>query len=137
MSKTLIDDITRVTSGSAVFVGGVARYYHNNTGSYKDVDFWIPSSSLQDVKDNFTVISSSNGWPNIIDENWLLRHQLDNGKKYHDIFVSSNEPSSSLISGSKFCTPDYDLYMHRHASSSIGGTYLHNKAQNLESLYND
>jgi len=135
--RELIDQITQVTSGSAVFVGGVARYYHNNTGSYKDVDFWIPSSSLQDVKDNFHVVSSTNGWTGILDECWMLRKQIDNGKRYHDIFVSTNEPSSSLISGSKFCTPEYDLHIHKHAAFLIGGTYLNDKAERLESLYND
>ena len=135
MSKQLIDRITEITGGDAVFVGSVARYYNNVTGSYRDIDVVIPSSSIEVMQNNFYIISSSNGWDGIIDENKLLYYPLETGKKYHDIFVSENEPSSSLISGSKFCTAEYDLDIHRQASSSLGGDYLHNKVQMLETLY--
>ena len=136
MSKTLIDKVTAVTSGSAVIVGSAARYYNGVTGSYRDIDIWIPSSSLQAIEDNFNLVSSSNGWTGILDDCKLIRQPLtDTDKKYHDVFISTNEPSSSVISGSKFCTGDYDLHIHRLASSSIGGTYLENKVQDLETLY--
>ena len=135
MSKQLIDKITEVTSGSAVFVGSVARYYNGVTGSYRDVDTWIPSSSLQQLRDNFTVIDSQTSWDGIIDEAYLIFYTGSVGKRYHDVFVSENEPSSSLISGSKFQTNEFDLHIHRLASSSVGGEYLHNKVQMLETLY--
>lgn len=135
MSKQLIDQITQVTSGSAVFVGSVSRYYNGVTGSYSDVDTWIPSSSLQALKDNFTVLDSQTNWTGIIDQAFLIYYNSGSGKRYHDVFVSENEPSSSLISGSKFQTSEYDLHIHRLASSSIGSQYLHDKVQMLETLY--
>lgn len=137
MSKELIDKINEVTSGSAVFVGSVARYYNGVTGSYRDVDTWIPSSSLQALQDNFEVIEATNGWEGIIDANYLIRYTSGSGKKYHDVFVSENEPSSSLISGSKFCTPEYDLYIHQLASSSLQTEYLHDKVVYLTDLYSN
>lgn len=135
MSKELIDKITEITSGSAIFVGGVSRYYNGVTGSYRDVDTWIPSSSLQSLKDNFTVLDSQTGWDGIIDEAYLIFYDSGSDKKYHDVFVSELIPSSSIISGSKFQTEEFDLHIHRQASSSIGGEHLHNKVQMLETLY--
>ena len=135
MSKQLIDQITQVTSGSAVFVGSVSRYYNGVTGGYSDVDTWIPSSSLQALKDNFTVLDSQTNWTGIIDQAFLIYYNSGSGKRYHDVFVSENEPSSSLISGSKFQTSEYDLHIHRQAASSIGSQYLHDKVQMLETLY--
>lgn len=135
MSKELIQAITQVTSGSAIFVGNVARYYNGDVQSYNDIDFVIPSSSLQSLKDNFTVLNSSNGWPDIVDEVYALKYPIINGKTYHDVFVCSTMPSSSAISGSLFVTREYDLHIHQQAFALYSGSYLETKVSALEALY--
>lgn len=135
MSRELIDQITQVTSGSAIFVGSVARYYNGDVSAYRDVDVVIPTSSLKDLKDNFTVIETTNGWPDLIDQTYLIKHPIPGGKAYHDVFVCSAMPSSSLISGSQFTTAEYDLHIHKQAFALYSGSYLENKVSALEALY--
>jgi len=59
----------------------------------------------------------------------------ENQRIYVDIFISKTEPSSSIKNGFKVITPEYDLHIHEMASSSYGGSYLHDKVKDLRELY--
>ena len=145
-TTTLINAISQSTNGEAVFIGSIARFYNGDTGSYSDVDVWIPPSALSSLQNDFNLISVTAGWT-FVESGSEYIHQYgtkSNGRRwYHDIFVSNETPSSSIhsgsgdttISASKFLTADHDLHMHQRASSSKGDTYWTDKYAELQSLY--
>jgi len=133
----ILEQIHNTTSGSAIVVGGVAKWLNGYTETYdkKWIDVSIPSSSVEQIIPLGIKLDLANGttFPTPTLDQFII--VMDNGYRL-DVFVQDEPTDFSVISGSNVITPQADLDWHINLSGSLPNDYTHQKVVDRKILYN-
>tara|TARA_R110000822_G_scaffold46727_10_gene124359 strand:- start:128 stop:541 length:414 start_codon:yes stop_codon:yes gene_type:complete len=133
----LLKQIHLATSGTAIIVGGVARWL--NGYKEKDLSRWIDISILSKYTNEISSlgrrgdIKGDTTWPYPVMEQFVV---VTENKYILDVFVVDEPTEYTFISGSNVITPQSDLQWHTNMSGSIQSEYLHEKVNRLKDTYN-
>ena len=125
------------TSGSAIIIGGVAKWLNGYTETYDNhwIDVVIPSSSVEQIIPIGIKLEIQNKTslpePNL--DQFIIK--TDAGYIL-DVFVQDEPTEYTIISGSNVITPQADLDFHINLSASFQTDYLHQKVVDRKALYN-
>jgi hypothetical protein len=132
----ILQQIHNNTSGSAIIVGGVAKWLNGYTETYDKM--WVDvsienqySNSLDNLGTRLNLPNGTSFPPPIIDQFIIA---MDNGYRL-DVFVKDELTDFSIISGSNVQTPQGDINWHTNLHSSIGSDYTLGKLNDLKELY--
>ena len=133
----ILQQIHNNTSGSAIIVGGVAKWLNGYLETYnkKWIDVVIPSSSVEQIIPLGIKLDLEGGssFPSPVIDQFIIR--MDNGYRL-DVFVQDEATDYTIISGSNVQTPQADLDWHINLSGSIPNEYTHQKVVDRKALYN-
>lgn len=133
----LLNKINVATSGTAIIVGGVARWL--NGYREKDLGRWIdisiPSKYINEISSlgRHGDIEGGTTWPHPVKEQFVV---VTEDKYILDVFVVDEPTEYTFISGSNVITPQSDLQWHTNMSGSIQSEHLHKKVNRLKDTYN-
>ena len=133
----ILQQIHNNTSGSAIIVGGVAKWLNGYLETYdkKWIDVVIPSSSVEQIIPIGIKLDLEGGssFPSPVIDQFIIK--MDNGYRL-DVFVQDEPTDYTIISGSNVITPQGDLDWHINLSGSIPNEYTHQKVVDRKALYN-
>lgn len=139
MMLDIINDANAATTGSMVVLGGWGRYLNGYHQTYdkKIADLVITPVHRHNIRQLGMPIDFANGhsWGSNTEEQFAVRIRQEGISYYLDVFVSSELPDFTTVSGLKVVTPQYDVYWHEQASGSLQTEHLHDKVQTLKDLY--
>lgn len=135
--KDILKQIHDNTSGSAIIIGGVAKWLNGYTETYdkKWIDVVIPSSSVEQIIPIGIKLEIEGGtsFPLPTLDQFIIK--TDSGHVL-DVFVQEEPTDYTIISGSNVITPQGDLDFHINLSASFQTDYLHQKVVDRKALYN-
>ena len=133
----ILQQIHNNTSGSAIIIGGVAKWLNGYFETYdkKWIDVVIPSSSVEQIIPIGIKLDLEGGssFPLPILDQFIIK--MDNGYRL-DVFVNDEPTDYTIISGSNVQTPQADLDFHINLSASLQNEYTHQKVVDRKALYN-
>jgi len=133
----LLNKINVATSGTAIIVGGVARWLNGYTTEYlkRWVDISIPTKSIDAIR--------SLGRHGDIEGYTTFAHPVlsqfvvvTEDKYVLDVFVQDIPTEYTIVSGIKTITPQADLKWHIDMSEYIKSQHLYDKVERLKGIYN-
>jgi len=135
--KTILNKIHNNSSGSAIIIGGVAKWLNGYTKTYdkKWIDISITSeySSSLDSLGTRLELNGGTTFPLPITDQFVIK--TTDGYVL-DVFVQDEPSDSHIVSGSNVITPQGDVDFHMILSSSLQTDYLHKKVVDKKILYN-
>lgn len=134
--ENILNRIHTATSGSAIIVGGVAKWLNGYKSEYtrRWIDISIPSTSITQISSlgRRGDIEGGTTFPHPILEQFVI---VTEDKYVLDVFVVDERPQYNIISGSNVQTPEEDLRIAMEISGSVKNEDFHNKVQTLKQLY--
>ena len=135
--KRILKKIHNNSSGSAIIIGGVAKWLNGYTKTYgkKWIDISITSeySSSLDSLGTRLELSGGTTFPLPITDQFVIK---TTDGYILDVFVQDEPSDSHIVSGSNVITPQGDVDFHMILSSSLQTDYLHQKVVDKKILYN-
>ena len=135
--KNILEQIHNNTSGSAIIVGGVAKWLNGYTETYDKmwIDVSVESQYSNSLDNLGTRLDLPNGtsFPSPTIDQFIIR--MDDGHRL-DVFVQDEPTDFTVISGSNVITPQADLDWHINLSGSSPNEYTHQKVVDRKALYN-
>ena len=133
----ILEQIHNNTSGSAIIIGGVAKWLNGYTETYGKT--WIDvsirseySNSLDDLGTRLE-INGGTSFPLPIIDQFVIK--TDDGYTL-DVFIQDEPIDSHIVSGSNVLTPQGDIDFHLHLSASVPNEYTHQRVLDRKALYN-
>jgi hypothetical protein len=132
----ILQQIHNNTSGSAIIVGGVAKWLNGYTETYDKmwIDVSVESQYSNSLDNLGTRLDLPNGtsFPSPTINQFIIR--MDDGHRL-DVFVQDDPTDFNVISGSNVITPQGDLDWHINLHSFIGSDYTLGKLNDRKELY--
>lgn len=141
----ILKQINEATSGSAMVVGGVARWLNGDYEAYdkKWIDVCVTPEAVQGIKSLGKVLELPNGtsFPFPTLDQFLIKivpEGVDRKEGYVlDVFVEESiENKYSLKAGIKSITAEADLEWHKNLNLSLDNDITKEKLLKLQQLYN-
>ena len=140
----ILEQINEITSGSAMVVGGVAKWLNGYTETYdkKWIDVCVTPDVVTQIKSLGKAIEFKNGttFPSPTINQFIVKivpegvHRRDG--YVLDVFVEESiEGKYTTISGSNVITPEADIEWHTELSASLENDICHDKLMSRKALY--
>lgn len=132
----LLNKIHLATSGTAIIVGGVARWLNGYTTEYlrRWVDISIPSKYIGEIRSlgRDGDIKGDTTWPYPVISQFVV---VTEDMYILDVFVVDEPTEYRVVSGNKVITPQADLLWHQTMSERIKSQHLIDKVAKLKKVY--
>lgn len=141
----ILKQINEATSGSAMVVGGVARWLNGDYESYdkKWIDVCVTPDAVQGIKSLGRVLELRNGtsFPEPTLDQFIIKivpEGVSHREGYVlDVFVEESiENKYTLKAGIKAITAEADLEWHKNLNLSLNNEITNEKLLKLQQLYN-
>jgi len=133
---SILKQINDTTSGSAIIVGGVAKWLNGYSEGYdkKWIDICIPIGSVESIKllGEYLPLSEGTSFPLPIIDQFIMK--VDNW--IVDCFVINEDIEHSLIRGVNVITPKGDIDLHQSFYNNKPNEYTKKKIESNKVLYN-
>ena len=134
--KRILKKIHNNTSGSAIIIGGVAKWLNGYTKTYgkKWIDVSITSeySSSLDSLGTRLELDGGTTFPLPITDQFVIK--TTDGYVL-DVFIQDEPSESHIVSGSNVITPQGDVDFHEALYIGVGTDYLLNRLNDRKALY--